>query len=146
MIYYYYWVLWASLAEWQGVSLVSRGTSVQICFGSPLSSKVVVCWHCLVTLSLTINETLKCLLSLPTLMHESFWWWQCSDRYIISLFPHLHTPFPPFSSSLISLVVSVDVKHQVYLLYWLSTTIKKIYKKYVELNTLHISDLQLWLC
>ena len=26
------------------------------------------------------------------LMQESFWWWQCSDRYIISLFPHLHTP------------------------------------------------------
>ena len=27
-------------------------------------------------------------------MQESFWWWQCSDRYIISLFPHLHTPSP----------------------------------------------------
>ena len=25
---------------------------------------------------------------------RSFWWWQCSDRYILSLFPHLHTPFP----------------------------------------------------
>ena len=49
-------------------------------------------------------------------MQESFWWWQCGDRYIISLFPHLHTPFPPFSPSLISLMVSVDVKHQVYLL------------------------------
>ena len=49
-------------------------------------------------------------------MQESFWWWQCSDRYIISLFPHLHTPFPHFSPSLISLVVSVDVKHHVYLL------------------------------
>ena len=33
--------------------------------------------------------------------------------YIISLSPHLHTPFPP---SLISLMVSVDVKHHVYLL------------------------------
>ena len=42
---------------------------------------------------------------------------ECSDRYIISLFPHLHTPFPPFSPSLISLVVSVDVKHHVYLLH-----------------------------
>ena len=30
-----------------------------------------------------------------------------------SLSPHLHTP-PPFSPSLISLVVSVDVKHHVY--------------------------------
>ena len=27
-------------------------------------------------------------------MHESFWWWKCSDRYIISLFPHLHSPVP----------------------------------------------------
>ena len=48
-------------------------------------------------------------------MQESFWWWQCSDRYIISLSPHLHTPFPLSSPSLISLMVSVDVKHHVYL-------------------------------
>ena len=27
-------------------------------------------------------------------LNESFWWWQCSDRYIISLFPHLHSPIP----------------------------------------------------
>ena len=47
-------------------------------------------------------------------MQKSFWWWQCSGRYIFSLFPHLHTPFP-FSPSLISLLVSVDVKHHVYL-------------------------------
>ena len=47
-------------------------------------------------------------------MQESFWWWQCSDRYISSLSLHLHTPFPPFSPSLISRMVSVDVKHQVY--------------------------------
>ena len=40
--------------------------------------------------------------------------WQCSDRYLLSLFPHLHTPFPSFSPSLISLMVSVDVKHHVY--------------------------------
>ena len=40
---------------------------------------------------------------------------QCSDRYIISLSPHLHTPFPSFYPSLISLI-SVDVKHHVYLL------------------------------
>ena len=50
-------------------------------------------------------------------MQESFWWWQCSDRYIISL----SLPPPPylpslFSPSLISLMVSVDVKHHVYLL------------------------------
>ena len=36
--------------------------------------KVVVCGHCLVTLSLTVNETLKWLSSLPALMPESFWW------------------------------------------------------------------------
>ena len=36
-----------------------------------------------------------------------------SNRYIISLFPHLHTPFSP---SLINLMVSVDIKHHVYLL------------------------------
>ena len=38
-----------------------------------LFKKVVVCGHCLVTLSLTINETLNWLSSLPILMHESFW-------------------------------------------------------------------------
>ena len=50
------------------------GTSVRIRFGSPFSSKIVVCGHCLVILSLTINETLKWLSSLPILMQESFWW------------------------------------------------------------------------
>ena len=38
-----------------------------------LPKKVVVCGRCLVTLSLTINETLKRLSSLPILMQESFW-------------------------------------------------------------------------
>ena len=38
------------------------------------------------------------------------------DRHILSLFPHLHIPFPPFFPSLISLMISVDVKHHVYLL------------------------------
>ena len=68
----------------------------------------MVCGHCVLTFSLTINETLQWLSSLPILMHESFWWRQCSDRYIISLSPHLHTPPPPthththpFSPSLI---------------------------------------------
>ena len=42
------------------VRLVSRGTSVRIHFGSPFPSKSVVCGHCLVTLSLTINETHHC--------------------------------------------------------------------------------------
>ena len=62
------------------------------------------------------TETLKWLSSLPILTQKSFWWWQCSDRYIISLSPNLHTPFPLFSPSLISRTVSVDVKHHVYLL------------------------------
>ena len=97
--------------------LVNRGTPVRIRFGSPFSSKVVVCGNCLATLSLTINETLKWLSSLPILMQESFWWLQCRDKYIISLYPPpLPPPPPPFSSSLISLMVSVDVKHHVYLL------------------------------
>ena len=93
------------------------------------------------SLSLTINETLKWLSSLPILMQESFWRSRRIDRYIISLFPHLpsfspslinlmasvdvkldvyllhpHTPFHPFSPFLISIKVSVDVKHHVYLL------------------------------
>ena len=34
---------------------------------------------------------------------------------IISLFPHFHTPLPPFSPSLMSLMVSVDVKYHVYI-------------------------------
>ena len=46
---------------------------------------------------------------------------QCSNRYIISITPpppppNINTPFPPFSPSLISLMVSVEVKHHVYLL------------------------------
>ena len=64
------------------------------------------------TLSLIINETLKWLSSLPILTQESFWLWQCSDRCIISVFPHLHTHFPvpkkPYS------LLFVDVKHHVY--------------------------------
>ena len=36
--------------------------------------------------------------------------------YSPGLFPHLHTPFPPFPPSVISRTVSVDVKHHIYLL------------------------------
>ena len=65
-------------------------------------------------------ETLKWLSTLPTLMQKAFWWRQCSDRYIISLSPYLgHNPSPPspFSPSLVSRTVSVDVKHHhVYLI------------------------------
>ena len=61
--------------------------------------------------SLRINETLKWLSSLPILMQESFWWWQRSDRYIISPTSILTPPLLPF---LISVLGSVDVKHHVY--------------------------------
>ena len=78
-------------------------------FGSPLSSKRL--WfvdRCLVILSLTVNETLTWLSSLPILRQESFWRWQCSDMYIISTPPPSPTSIRP---SLISLMVSVNVKH-----------------------------------
>ena len=41
------------------------------------------------TVSLTVNEMLKWLSSLPMVMQESFWWLQYSGRYIISLPPSL---------------------------------------------------------
>ena len=47
----------------------------------------------------------------PTLDHDLL-----SQARILSLFPYFHIPFPSFSPSLISLMVSVDVKHNVYLL------------------------------
>ena len=70
---------------------------------------ILVCGHCLVTLSITINETSKWLSQPPILMQGSFWWWQCSDRCMLP-------PPPPPPPSLISLMVSVDVKHHLYLL------------------------------
>ena len=39
--------------SWFGLAV---GASVRIRFGSPLSSKVVVCGHCIVTVSLTIMK------------------------------------------------------------------------------------------
>ena len=74
--------------------------SVRIRFGSPFSSKVVVCGHCLVTLSLTIIETLKWLSSLPILMLESFWCRHCSvwERYLLSP-PHGISVSVPASTS-----------------------------------------------
>ena len=79
-----------------GVRLVSGRTSVQYCFSSPFSSKRLwfvdtVLWFC----PSLPTETLKWLSSLPTLVQKSFWWWHYSNRYIISLFSHLHTPFSP---------------------------------------------------
>ena len=75
-VYYYYGRSLPQFAVSRlgpAVRLVSGRTSVRFRFGSPLSSKVVVCGHCLATLSLTINETLKWLSSLPILMQHSFW-------------------------------------------------------------------------
>ena len=45
---------------------MSRKTSIRFHFGSPLSSKVVVCGHWLLTLFLIINEALKSLSSLSS--------------------------------------------------------------------------------
>ena len=55
-------------------ALVSRRTSVRFRFGSPFSSKRLWFVDSLVTLSITINETLTWLPSLPILMQKSFWW------------------------------------------------------------------------
>ena len=49
-----------------------KRTSVRFPFGRPLSSKVVVCGHCLVILSLTVNETFICLSSLPLPLFSSW--------------------------------------------------------------------------
>ena len=88
--------------------LVSERNSVRYRFGSPFSSIAVACEHCLVTLSLTFNETLSEWLSaLPILMQTGIY----SPSSPTSI-----PPFPPFCPSLISLMVSVDVKHHVYLL------------------------------
>ena len=67
------------------------------------------------TLSLTIDETLKWLSSLGHSDGDSV---AIGILSLFPLFPHLSTPsppHPPFSPSLISLMVSVDVKHHVYL-------------------------------
>ena len=68
--------------------------AVRYRFGSPFFSKVVVCGHCLVTLSLTINETLKWLSSLPILMQVIV----VGDSVAIGIYsPSSHTsiPLPP---------------------------------------------------
>ena len=70
------------------------------------------------TLSLTINETFKWLSSLPVLMQESSWWWQCRDRYIMSLSPHLRTPF------LKSLTVSVEWTLSTMFIYFFHTELR----------------------
>ena len=68
--------------------------------------KVAGCGYCLVTLSLTINETLKWLSSLLILMQVILV--VTAQRYVSDL------PLPTTSigPSLISLMASVDVKHE----------------------------------
>ena len=110
--------------------IISGRTSVQYCFGSPFSSErlwfvATVLWLC----PSLPTETLKWLSSLPILMQKSLWWWQCSDRYIISLSPPPPCPLPPFSPSLISRTVSVDVKHDVYLL-WRCESRRRVFEDY----------------
>ena len=75
--------LWAGLKQRPGLGSIPLRLSF-------FMKKVVVCGHSLVTLSLTINETIKWLSSLPILMQESFWWWQWAiSVYSPSSPPHL---------------------------------------------------------
>ena len=67
------------------VALIKDLGSIPLRF-SLLFKKVVVSGHCLVTLSLTINETIKWLSSLPISMRKSFWWWQRSDTVVTVMF------------------------------------------------------------
>ena len=53
--------------------------------------------------------------------------------YIISLSPPPPYPLPPFSPSLISLMVSVDVKHHVYLLNSSCDSLKYIVQIFADL-------------
>ena len=112
--------------------LVGGRTSVRYRFGSPFSSKILRFVDTLVTVSPTIIETLKWLSSLLIVVQESSWWWQCSDRYNYNLpLPPPTYPLPLFSPSLISLVVSVNVKHHVHS---------------SAFSTVVSVDISLWLC
>ena len=64
-------VRWFGLAvrRWAGKQKDLGSILLQLSF---LLKKVVLCGHRLVTVSLTTNETLKWLSSLPILMQESF--------------------------------------------------------------------------
>ena len=81
-------------------------------------------------------------------MQESSWCWQYSDRYAITLFPHphLHTPFPLLSPSLISLMVSVAVKHDVYFLRSNRLVNNDKWKLSINLSCLGYWCWSIWLC
>ena len=55
-----------------------RRFKVQVSIGSLFSEKAVVYGHCLVTFPLTVNQTIKWLTLLPSVMQDWFWWRQCS--------------------------------------------------------------------
>ena len=75
--------------------LVSERNSVRYRFGSPFSSIAVACEHCLVTLSLTFNETLSEWLSaLPILMQVILVVTVQRQVYTLPLPPPLYPLFP----------------------------------------------------
>ena len=69
--------------------MVSGWTSVQFCFSSSLSSKVVICGHCLCDFAPDNVWNIIIAHTETHLSAESFWWWQCSVRYSLPLFPLL---------------------------------------------------------
>ena len=76
----------------------------------------MVCGHCLVTVSFTINQTLKGSRCRPSECRSHSGGDSVATGYNL---PHPPPPYPlppSFSPSLISLTVSVDVKHRVYVL------------------------------
>ena len=80
-----------SLKNWSKLRIRS-GSCFQL-----LWSVDTVLWLC----PSQLMKQLKWLSSLPILMQESFWWWQCSDRCIIFLFPP-YLPPPPQPAPLLS--------------------------------------------
>ena len=72
----------------------------------------MVSGHCLVTLSLTINETLIKMALITAHLNAGVILvvTLVAIGIIVSLSPNLHNPFSP---SLISRTVSVDVKHMI---------------------------------
>ena len=72
------------------------------------------CGHGLVTLSLTINKTLKCLSSLPIVMLVILVVTLSVAIGVYSPSSLTSYPYRQFPPSLISLMVSVDVKYHVY--------------------------------
>ena len=83
--------------------LAVRWTSVWVCLGSLFSSNIVVCRHCLVTLSPTPPSpnylNTKMAHTTAHLNAEWFWWWRCSMRYSSPFLPSPWLPVPAGISS-----------------------------------------------